>query len=60
MLGSIITEKLESESDLEKLIMSRQENRKKQMDSFLSDLEAKYAKPKKKTSRKNNKKKAGD
>jgi len=46
---------VESESDLEKLIMSRQENRRKQMDSFLNDLEAKYAKPAK--TRKSTKKK---
>ena len=50
--------RIESESDLEKLIISRQENRKKQMDSFLDNLEAKYAKkPKQKNAQKGKKKK---
>lgn len=41
-----------AEEDLEKMIVQRQSNRKKQMDSFLDDLAAKYGEqPKKKKSR---------
>ena len=53
-----VTGKFESESDLERLILSRQSNRRKEMDSFLSNLEAKYAKPaKSKTSSSKSRKK---